>query len=54
MQMSEIEARVSQEIMDQVFEHFKINQQIFQESYKLAVLPENCEKFQMLQNALAQ
>jgi hypothetical protein len=48
MEMIEIEARVSQEITDQVFSHFNINQEIFQESYKLTALPENSVKFQQL------
>lgn len=39
--MSEIEETVSQEIMEQVFEHFKLSEAVFAESYKLAGLPEN-------------
>jgi hypothetical protein len=48
MEMIEIQAQVSQDITDQVFTHFNINEEIFQESYQLAALPENSAKFQQL------
>ena len=43
--MNEIEGQICNEITDKVFEHFKISQEAFQESYRSASLPENAAKF---------
>ena len=41
LQMNEIEGEICNEITEKVFEHFNITQECFQESWRMASLPEN-------------
>ena len=53
LEMSQLEHQIASEVSEKVFEFFNISQECFQESFKMANLPENQEKFQRLQQAIA-
>lgn len=46
--MSEVETDVSTEVMQRVFDHFGLRQEVFQESYTLISEPSNYAKFQTI------
>ena len=54
LKMIEIEQEIYNQITDEVFEWFELDQRVFQESYSKAALPENEKKFCALTQKLVQ